>query len=112
MSSRFCATMPTFKMSVPRSWSLRPAAVTVKSTTSILALSSGLKCGFGSRVVQYSRKPSLTSTWMSRAGSCKAAKANFDLARRDVQITLIYCAKPFNDGWELGCVPLCRPAAQ
>ena len=64
-----CASAPTciesyrtFRMRVPSSWSLSPAAVTVKSTTRTLALSSGLKCGFGSSVVQYSLNPSLTST--------------------------------------------------
>jgi len=55
-------TYCTLRMRVPSSWSLSPAAVTVKSTTSTLALSSGLKCGLGSSVVQYSLKPLLTST--------------------------------------------------
>ena len=52
----------TLRMMVPSSWSLSPEVVTVKSTTRTFALSSGLKCGLGSSVVQYSLKPSLTST--------------------------------------------------
>lgn len=45
--------------------------VTVKSTTVTLALSSGVKCGLGRRVVQNSLKLSVKSTCTT--GNSKAA---------------------------------------
>mmetsp|Transcript_6898 Transcript_6898/g.16566 ORF Transcript_6898/g.16566 Transcript_6898/m.16566 type:complete len:203 (-) Transcript_6898:351-959(-) len=55
----------SFWITMPSSCSSRPFWVTVKSTTVVLAWSSGEKCGFGSRVVRYMLKSSLNSQSLS-----------------------------------------------
>ena len=49
----------------PSSCSSSPFIVTVKSISVVLACSSGLKCGLGSRVMKYSMKSGLKSTCLS-----------------------------------------------
>mmetsp|Transcript_5849 Transcript_5849/g.17923 ORF Transcript_5849/g.17923 Transcript_5849/m.17923 type:complete len:227 (+) Transcript_5849:2608-3288(+) len=65
-SSSSCFSL---RMSLPSSWSSRPAIVTVKSTTVTLAESSGVKCGLGRRVVQNRRNVSVKSTSLSARGT-------------------------------------------
>mmetsp|Transcript_20364 Transcript_20364/g.49241 ORF Transcript_20364/g.49241 Transcript_20364/m.49241 type:complete len:228 (+) Transcript_20364:545-1228(+) len=49
-----CSSGFSFCTTLSRSWSSRPFIVTVKSMIVTFAESSGVKCGFGSRVVMYS----------------------------------------------------------
>mmetsp|Transcript_17160 Transcript_17160/g.65014 ORF Transcript_17160/g.65014 Transcript_17160/m.65014 type:complete len:427 (+) Transcript_17160:2618-3898(+) len=49
----------------PSSWSSRPCIVTVKSTTVVLACSSGEKCGLGRRVMKKTWKDGLSSISLS-----------------------------------------------
>lgn len=60
----------TLPMSLPSSWSSRPAAVTVKSTMVVMALSSGVYLGLGRRVVHISLKLSLKSTCPCKPNFC------------------------------------------